>query len=197
MKEFWNQRYGATEYAYGTEPNVFFKSQLDSLQAGKLLMPAEGEGRNAVYAATLGWETTAFDSSISGREKAMKLASEKGVNITYRIEDAREVSFPEASFDAIGLIYVHLPPDFRQLLHQRILSWLKPGGHIILEGFGKDQLQFQSGGPRDINMLFSKAMLEEDFAALKNLHIEEASIDLEEGLYHVGKAAVVRLVGEK
>lgn len=197
MKEFWNQRYGATEYAYGTEPNVFFKSQLDSLQAGKLLMPAEGEGRNAVYAATLGWETTAFDSSISGREKAMKLASEKGVNITYRIEDAREVSFPEASFDAIGLIYVHLPPDFRQLFHQRILSWLKPGGHIILEGFGKDQLQFQSGGPRDINMLFSKAMLEEDFAALKNLHIEEASIDLEEGLYHVGKAAVVRLVGEK
>lgn len=197
MKEFWNQRYGATEYAYGTEPNVFFKSQLDSLQAGKLLMPAEGEGRNAVYAATLGWETTAFDSSISGREKAMKLASEKGVNIAYRIEDAREVSFPEASFDAIGLIYVHLPPDFRQLLHQRILSWLKPGGHIILEGFGKDQLQFQSGGPRDINMLFSKAMLEEDFAALKNLHIEEASIDLEEGLYHVGKAAVVRLVGEK
>ena len=61
MKEFWNERYSQEAYAYGTEPNAFFKSRIDQLSPGKLLLPAEGEGRNAVYAATKGFEVSAYD----------------------------------------------------------------------------------------------------------------------------------------
>ena len=63
MKDFWNERYGAPEYAYGTEPNVFFKQELDGLKPGRLLLPAEGEGRNGVYAAEKGWSVSAYDWS--------------------------------------------------------------------------------------------------------------------------------------
>lgn len=197
MKAFWNERYAAPEYAYGVQPNEYFKQELDLLTPGKLLMPAEGEGRNAVYAATRGWEVTAFDSSISGQTKALQLAEEKKVTIDYQVLDAFEADFPEDSFDAIGLIYVHLPADFRQSFHQRVVSWLKPGGKLILEGFGKAQLQYQSGGPRNLDMLFSPEMLREDFASLKNLEIAETLTELREGLYHVGQAAVVRVKAEK
>lgn len=197
MKAFWNERYAAPEYAYGVQPNEYFKQELEKHAPGKLLMPAEGEGRNAVYAATLGWEVTAFDSSISGQTKALQLAEEKQVTIDYQVLDAFEVDFPEDSFDAIGLIYVHLPADFRQTFHRRILSWLKPGGQLILEGFGKEQMHYQSGGPRNPDMLFSVEMLREDFASLKNLEITETLTELREGLYHVGEAAVIRVTGEK
>lgn len=195
MQAFWNQRYNEPGFAYGIQPNHFFKTQLDRLTPGKLLMPAEGEGRNAVYAATQGWNVTAFDSSSSGQRKAYQLAQEKKTELLYLLEDAREVSFPTASFDAIGLIFVHLPPDFRSDFHQRVVSWLKPGGHLILEGFAKDQLQHPSGGPKDPAMLFSEAMLREDFQLLKDIHIESLTTTLDEGQYHVGSAAVVRLTG--
>lgn len=197
MKAFWNERYAAPEYAYGVQPNEYFKQELEKHAPGKLLMPAEGEGRNAVFAATLGWEVTAFDSSISGQAKALQLAEEKQVTIDYQVLDAFEVDFPEDSFDAIGLIYVHLPADFRQTFHRRILSWLKPGGQLILEGFGKEQMHYQSGGPRNPDMLFSVEMLQEDFASLKNLEITETLTELREGLYHVGEAAVIRVTGKK
>ena len=85
MKDFWNDRYGRAEYAYGKEPNVFFKEQLDQLQPGKILLPAEGEGRNAVYAAEKGWQASAYDWSENAYKKAMQLAEEKKVNIDYQI----------------------------------------------------------------------------------------------------------------
>ncbi len=197
MQAFWNQRYEEPGFAYGTQPNLFFKTQLDLLTPGTLLMPAEGEGRNAVYAATKGWTVTAFDSSSSGQRKAHQLAQENTVTLHYLLEDAREVSFPEASFDAIGLIFVHLPPNFRSDFHQKVVSWLKPGGYLILEGFSKDQLQHPSGGPKDPAMLFSEAMLREDFQLLQDIHIESITTTLEEGQYHVGSAAVVRLTGTR
>ncbi len=197
MKAFWNQRYDEPEYAYGTQPNLFFKDQLDQLTPGKLLMPAEGEGRNAVYAAGKGWEVTAFDSSSSGQKKALQLAQEKKVTLNYVVADALEIVFPEASFDAVGLIFVHLPPDLRSIFHQKVVSWLKPGGTLILEGFSTDQLHHPSGGPREPAMLFSTAILREDFGTLQSLHIEEMITTLDEGRYHVGSAAVIRAVGTR
>ena len=77
MKEFWEIRYAEKQYAYGENPNVYFKEQLDKLKPGKILLPAEGEGRNAVYAAKQGWEVMAFDLSSEGKNKAEKLAAKK------------------------------------------------------------------------------------------------------------------------
>jgi 2-polyprenyl-3-methyl-5-hydroxy-6-metoxy-1,4-benzoquinol methylase len=87
MSEFWNERYALKEYVYGTEPNVFFKTQITKLSPGKILFPAEGEGRNAVHAARLGWDVYAFDSSNEAKKKSELLAKKQSVKINYRVND--------------------------------------------------------------------------------------------------------------
>lgn len=195
-KEFWNDRYGASEYAYGVEPNLFFRQQLDTLNPGKLLLPAEGEGRNAIYAATRGWKVTCFDQSEMGRRKALQLAAEKGVEIDYRIASIDDFDTNER-FDAIGLIYVHLPPNLRTPFHTSMVDLMKPGGRVILEAFSKEQLGRTSGGPQNLQLLYSIEELEDDFNDLEDLSIEELEVDLKEGPFHQGNAMVLRLIANK
>ncbi|MUU77466.1 class I SAM-dependent methyltransferase [Winogradskyella endarachnes] len=196
MNDFWNERYANEEFAYGTEPNAFFKQQLDKLKPGKLLLPAEGEGRNAVYAAAQGWEVTAFDMSKKGKEKALKLAKLNDVKITYQVIGAEEFKTDE-EFDVIGLSFVHLPIEIREQAHQHLLQFLKVGGTIIFEGFAKGQLGNTSGGPKNAAMLFSIEEVKNEFADLDFKILEEKTIELSEGDYHKGKAQVVRFVGVK
>lgn len=197
MKEFWNERYRSEDYVYGTEPNAFFKEQLDRLLPGRILLPAEGEGRNAVYAARQGWQATAVDISEAGRDKALRLAAQTEVEITYLVGSFGETELEVAAFDCIGLIFAHFPPDHRRLYHQKIIQLLKPGGTLILEGFSKEQLAYQSGGPKNEAMLFSVSELQEEFAVLTELKVRQELIELREGAYHEGPASVVRLTGKK
>lgn len=197
MSEFWNQRYAAEEFAYGTDPNLFFKEQLEKIKKGKILLPAEGEGRNAVFAASLGWDVTAFDISTEGKRKAGELAARNKVSFNYLIADYENIQFEPATFDCIALIFAHMPADKRTEYHQKMLSFLKPGGFVLLEGFSKKQINYSSGGPRDFRMLYSKAELETDFQQLSILQIKEVETELNEGGFHNGTAALVRLVGKK
>jgi SAM-dependent methyltransferase len=202
MKEFWDARYKDSAFAFGEEPNEYFKEQISNLKPGKLLMPAEGEGRNAVFAATLGWEVWAFDMSSEGKVKAEALAADRGVTIDYRVGELSEIRYPENEFDAIGLIYVHFPPNLRAQYHQQLDRYLKPGGILILEAFNKNHLKFnsenpQAGGPKNIEMLFSMEELKSDFSNYDIIELEEKEVELKEGIYHVGQSAVVRFVGRK
>lgn len=195
MSEMWNERYAQEDYVYGKQPNDFFKEQLLKLQPGKILLPAEGEGRNAVYAASQGWEVIAFDSSSEAMKKAEKLATEYGVKINYKIDSFEDFNTEENTFDAIALIYSHTTN--RQKNHQRLLKSIKPGGVLILEGFSKNQIELTSGGPRKIELLFSKEEIQSDFASLSEMKIGEEFIFLKEGEFHEGYAAVIRLIGIK
>jgi len=197
MNSFWNERYAVDAYVYGTEPNEFFKEELEKLTPGKILFPAEGEGRNAVFAATMGWEVTAFDASTEGKKKAEKLAEVNGVNIQYEINDYDNIQFEPASFDCLVLIYAHMHPLKRNAYHKKLISFLKPGGKLILEGFSKKQIQNNTGGPRDVNMLFSIEELKSDFDGMARLTVEETTIILKEGQFHDGKADVIRIVGTR
>jgi cyclopropane fatty-acyl-phospholipid synthase-like methyltransferase len=192
-KEMWNKRYSGNGYVYGTEPNEFFREQLSKLKSGKLLLPAEGEGRNAVYAAEKGWNVSAFDQSETGREKALALASAKNVQIIYSVSALDDVEYPKNSFDVIGLVFAHFPQDKREKYHKKLISFLKPGGTIILEAFSKEQINFESGGPKDTNMLYSATDLRNDFSGFNNLEISTLNNELSEGQYHIGKASVIRL----
>jgi SAM-dependent methyltransferase len=197
MSEFWNERYASTEYAYGIEPNIFYRDNLKSIPPGKILFPAEGEGRNAVYAAKLGWDVTAFDVSTEGKKKAEMLAESVNVNIGYIISDFDNVSFPLNHFDCIVLVFAHMNPVKRQEYHRKLISFLKPGGILILEGFSKKQINNSSGGPRDINMLFSADELQSDFGLLSEIKISETDYILNEGPFHQGIASVIRANGIK
>jgi cyclopropane fatty-acyl-phospholipid synthase-like methyltransferase len=199
---FWDQRYSQAEFAYGKEPNEYLKAKLLDLPPGRILFPAEGEGRNAVFAATLGWDAFAFDISVEGKKKAEKLALINGVVIDYRVEDLEEADYPSDYFDAIAFSFTHFPEVKRRIFHQKLSAYLKKGGILILECFGKKHLNYQkdnpnAGGPKDESMLFDLAELKEDFKGFDFLEGYETETKLTEGLYHVGKASVVRLFAVK
>jgi 2-polyprenyl-3-methyl-5-hydroxy-6-metoxy-1,4-benzoquinol methylase len=150
---FWNQRYTENETVYGLEPNHFFKSFIDTHQPGSILLPAEGEGRNAIYAASKGWKVDAFDFSPVAREKALKRAKESGVNINYYTIKA-EAFKADKLYDAVALIFVHLPERVRKPFHQQVYGSLKSGGYMVMEAFAKEQIHNTSGGPKDPALLY-------------------------------------------
>ncbi len=202
MKEFWDDRYKDQEYAYGTEPNRFFKEQLEKLHPGKILLPADGEGRNGVFAAKLGWQVTSVDLSAEGKLKALSLAEANRVTLDYIVGDLEGLQFEPASFDVVGLIYAHFAADQKAALHRKLNKYLQPGGILILEAFGKDHLKFNNcnpkvGGPKEPGMLYSAEEIKVDFPDHDRILLEEKDLLLNEGQYHVGTGAVVRFVGKK
>ncbi len=195
MSQFWNDRYRNEAYAYGKEPNAFFKEQIGKLKPGKLFVPGAGEGRDAVYAASLGWDVTALDLSSEGRTKAMQLAAEKDCSIRYEVLDIGSFDLKTPRFDAIALIYFHLPAPLREAIYPKLASALNSGGILILEAFHPSQLRFNSGGPKDISMLISAADTERSFASLEKMISLETEVVLDEGPFHQGPAFVTRFAG--
>ena len=194
---FWNERYSQRDFVYGESPNVFFAEVLSSLKPGNIILPCDGEGRNAVFASTKGWNVHAFDLSEAGKLKADHLALKYGTVIQFQITDALLAIYPENSADVVALIYTHLPPMIRKTLHQNIIKWLKPGGKVILETFCPEQLKNSSGGPKDINMLYTKEVLSADFKDLSIELLDYAQIELSEGKFHEGPADVIRMIATK
>lgn len=202
MQQKWNERYKEPEFAFGKAPNLFFKEWLPKFTPGKILMPADGEGRNGVFAARLGWEVTSFDYSIEGQSKALQLAKENEVMLEYIVGDFDDLHFEKEAFDAIGLIYAHFSADKKPLFHRKLNEYLKPGGIIILEAFSSRHLYFNNldpkvGGPKEIDMLYSEAEIKADFDNYDMLQLAEEEILLNEGKYHIGKGAVIRFAGRK
>ena len=202
MKDFWENRYGKKEWAYGREPNRYFKDQLNTLPEGGILLPADGEGRNSVYAASCGWEVTAFDLSEAGRNKAIKLAAEKGVSIKYLTGNLADLDFPEASFDAMALIFAHFPSQFKTDFHKKLIKYLKYGGTLIFEAFSLEHLKYSAanpaaGGPKDPEMLYTTGEIEKLFPNIEILELIQMETTLDEGLYHQGLSSVVRFTGRK
>lgn len=200
MKQFWEDRYGKEEFAYGEEPNQFLKEQLANVEPGTILFPAEGEGRNAVFAAELGWYVCAFDLSSEGQRKANLLAQKKDVEIDYILDPISDLPYAENQFDAMALIYAHFPADVKSSFHKLLSSYVKPAGIVIFEAFSKNHLALnneKAGGPKDINMLFSVEEVQSDFSNFEVLYSKEEEVELSEGLYHNGISSVVRFVGRK
>ena len=199
----WDERYADESYAYGTEPNVFLRDAIQQYAlTGSMLFPAEGEGRNAVYAATQGLAVTAFDMSIEGKKKALRLAEQAQVLINYEVGNLFELPLIQKQYDAAALIYAHFPPPILSQYHQKIGELIKPGGMIILEGFSKGHLPLREanpkvGGPNKLEMLFSTDSIQNDFPDFEILLLEEVEIELAEGLYHNGLGKVIRFVGKK
>ncbi len=202
MKDFWNKRYGNNEWAYGEKPNEYFREQLTNFKTGKILLPAEGEGRNAVHAAKLGWDVSAFDLSFEGKAKALELAKNCRVQIDYKVGELSELIYKENYFDAIALIYAHFPAKVKSAYHKKLDKYLRKGGILIFEAFSKSHLKFSSvnknaGGPKNVDMLFSTDEIKSDFENYKIIELVEKEVLLDEGIYHKGRSSVIRFVGKK
>ena len=194
---FWDQAFDTLHYKYGTEPNAFLRAQAHRLHAGSsVLVPGDGEGRNGVWLARQGHAVLSVDSSAVGLRKARALAAEQGVPLRTLQADLAAWTPAPASADAVVLTYVHLPAALRSTVHRNLARALRPGGWLLLEAFHPQQLQHQSGGPKDAAMLYTLDQLHTDFGGL--LHevlAQECTVPLDEGRGHYGMAHVVRWLG--
>jgi len=195
MQDFWDIRY-QEEGVYGFKPNPFWVNQLSNISGTHCLLPCEGEGRNAIWAAQQGWMVDAFDGSQVATKTCKKWATKAQVEVNCFRKDAFDFQ-PSLEYDAIGLFYSHMPPSLRAEFHRRAVSWLKPGGTIVLEAFHNQQLGLTSGGPQALDMLFTCEILKDDFNELELQSCEALVMELDEGPYHQGTAHIVQFVGIK
>ena len=198
--EMWDQRYSSEEYAYGKEANIWLSeriSQITPPQNNRALFPADGEGRNAVWAARVGWNSEVFDLSSVGKEKCHKLSQEHAVSVEYEVDDLSLREFPEKIYDLIACSWFHTPSQIRKVHMPRMLHSLKSGGHFIMEGYHTSQMPMQSGGPKSLDLLFDLdevlgELIGEDAPPMHIIHTTVNSTVLNESALHEGRARVVR-----
>lgn len=152
--DFWDERYSVSKYVYGEHPNSYLKEQLKNLPVGSILFVGEGEGRNGVYAAKLGWKVSAYDLSVEGKKKAERLARKHNVQVDYKVGELHELDYQKEQFDAIAVIFTHFHSKLRASMHTELSGYLRPGGYIIMEVFSKKQIDYQvegdsGGGPQE------------------------------------------------
>ncbi len=192
----WDERYDHQRFFYGEEPNYFVARRLEGMAAGRGLFLAEGEGRNAVYAAGQGHAVTAVDSSAVGQSKALGLAAARGADLDYRLADLLADPWHEESWDFIVLCFCHLPPEVMPEVHRRVAASLRPGGTLVLNSFAKAQFGRKSGGPPRLEWLHDLEELMGQFPGL-DLDGEVKEVELRESVGHHGAAMVIELTGTK
>jgi hypothetical protein len=194
---FWNDRYAVAGHVYGEEPNAFVAEVASHIPAGPVLCLAEGEGRNAVYLATLGHRVTAVDQSEVGLAKARRLADTHGVEITTVTADLGGYDIAVGAWAGIIATFAHLPPAVRRRIHHDVATGLMPGGVFILEAYTPAQLAFNTGGPKAPELLMTLASLREELSGLAFGIARELERDVTEGTGHTGRGAVVQVLARR
>ena len=199
MLHFWDDRYNEDEFAYGKKANDFLASITFRVPTGKkALCLAEGQGRNAIFLAKAGFDVLAVDQSAAGLQKALELAKEENVEIKIQEADLSSYNIPEESYDCIVSIYGHFDPKTRAYIHRQAVRGLKKGGQFILEAFSKDQLKYDTGGPKALDLLYDLQELEADFDGGLEFQIKrQLNRVVEEGRYHTGMSSVIQIQGTK
>jgi SAM-dependent methyltransferase len=201
MSEFdrWQGRYAAAEYVFGEAPNAFLASKKELLpKSGRVLAVADGEGRNGVWLAEQGLDVLSLDFSPNGQAKAKALAAKRGATLSFELADVHEWTYPEAAFDVVVEIFTQFSDPA-----QRAQKWagmrraLKPGGLLLLEGYTPKQLEYGTGGPKQLDHLYTRALLMGAFGDLATVEIDEYDVHMSEGGGHSGMAAVIDLVARK
>jgi 2-polyprenyl-3-methyl-5-hydroxy-6-metoxy-1,4-benzoquinol methylase len=198
-REFWDQRYRAPEYIFGTAPNRFLASQQSLFRPGQeVLDVACGEGRNSVWLASLGCHVLGVDVSPLALEKAARLALERKVAVTWSEADIRNWQWEPARFDAIVCIFIQFAePGQRARVFDGLKATLKPGGMVVLQGYTPKQVEYKTGGPPQASHMYTATMLREAFAGFELLHLREHEDVLSEGTKHVGRSALIDLVARQ
>jgi SAM-dependent methyltransferase len=195
----WEARFATPDYAFGKEPNYFLKSCQQILpRRGRALAVADGEGRNGVWLAEQGLDVVSLDFSPAAQNKARALAAERGVKVTLVRADVHVWDYPQTAFDVVVEIFAQF-----SLPAQRAIKWrgmrraLKSGGALIIQGYTPKQLEYGTGGPKQVENLYTRAMLEQAFGDFRDVHVIEEEREMREGTSHAGMSAVIGLTAIK
>ncbi|MBU0473905.1 MAG: methyltransferase domain-containing protein [Bacteroidetes bacterium] len=193
----WNDRYGGSDFLFGKKPNEYFKSKLENLQIGKLYLPGDGEGRNAVYAAQNGWDVFSVDFSDVAIKRAQNFAEEKNVKVNIGFSNLITAELPQNEYDVLGVSFLHFNDENKKIVHNKLKESIKVGGYVILECFSEEQIKLNSGGPRKKDSLYTKEELKKYYTDFEYIELEETKIVLDESDGHRGDAYVVRMFARK
>lgn len=195
----WNRRFSEPGYLFGTEPNRWLHGHASLWHAGqRVLCVADGEGRNSVWLAQQGLTVDAFDVSEVGVRKARDFARITGVKVNFAVADIATLQWPESLYDGVAAIFIQFAdPALRARIFAGMVRCLKPGGTLLLQGYGAKQLEYRTGGPGIESHLYTPQMLREAFAGMEIVELREYEDDLSEGAGHTGHSALVGLVARK
>jgi len=195
----WNQRFSGDDYLFGREPNDYLRAQASLLPAGgSVLCVADGEGRNSVWLAKQGFRVQAFDISEVGVAKARKLGSDAEVSVDYTVSDCEQWSWTAQRHEGVVAVFVQFAdPEMRARLFANMVHTLKPGGVLILQGYTPRQLEYKTGGPGQLSHLYTAELIRESFKDLQIVELIEYEAELNEGVRHAGRSALLGLVATK
>lgn len=193
----WDERFSSPEYVYGTEPNDFLAGEASRIPPGRVLALADGEGRNGVHLAALGYDVTSVDSSAVGLAKAQRLAASRNVRITAIVADLAGFEIVPESWQGVVSVFCHLPPAVRRPMHERVVRGLAPGGVLLLESYSVRQLGRGTGGPTNAELLMTLEAARDELRGLDLLLAHEVERDIHEGALHAGPSAVVQVIARK
>ncbi len=195
----WEARFAAPDYVFGREPNYFLAACKPPLpKSGRALAVADGEGRNGVWLAEQGLDVVSLEFSPTAQAKAKALARARGVTVTFHLADVHTWDYPDSAFDVVAEIFTQFStPEERETKWAGIRKTLKPGGLLIVQGYTPKQLEYGTGGPKQIENLYTRAMLEQAFGDFHDMRITEEELELHEGTSHAGMSAVIGLTARK
>ena len=197
-QEMWNKRFSTPDYVFGEEPNAFLVAQAALLGQGQALALADGEGRNSVWLAQQGFSVDAFDFSVPAIDKAKALAEKHQVSVNFIHSDWQSFDWKPAYYDLVaGVFFQFAGPDERAELFEKIKQCLKPGGVLVIQGYGKNQLTYNTGGPGKLDHLYDEDLLRQAFAGFEVQVCETYETSINEGAGHSGMSALVGFVARK
>lgn len=195
----WEQRYSTPEYLFGTEPAAFVRREATRLApASRILCLADGEGRNSVHLASLGHHCTAMEFAPSAIAKGRALAAGRGVEVAFVEADIRDWQWQPDSFDAVMAVFIQFAdPALRDDIFAGSIRTLRPGGLLFLHGYTPAQLALGTGGPPQVENLYTPELLARAFAGTEVLRLHEYEAVLDEGRGHHGRSALIDLIARK
>lgn len=198
-RDTWNRRFQGDDFLFGTEPNAWLREHAGAWVPGhRVLCVADGEGRNSVWLAGRGLRVDAFDVSEVGVAKARALARARGVEVDYAVADVDGIDWPRDLYDGIAAVFIQFAdPALRARLFARMVSALRPGGTLVLQGYTPRQLEYRTGGPPHADHLYTEEMLRSAFAMLEIVQLREYDAEVREGKGHNGRSALIGLVARR
>jgi SAM-dependent methyltransferase len=194
----WEARFSSETYLFGEEPNQFLKDQIAYLKNGHALAIADGEGRNSVWLAKLGLEVDAFDFSQAAIQKAHHLAQKNQVRVNFTCSSWQDFSWESDKYDyVVGIFFQFVNPEKRLKLFQRMIQTLKIGGLLLIQGYGKDQLIYKTGGPGELDHLYDESLMRDLLPNFEFLELKTYEAAISEGTGHVGLSSLVGVVAKK
>lgn len=195
----WDARFAQDGYLFGSAPAAFVLRQAWRVAPGRrVLSVAEGEGRNAVFLAEQGARVTAFDGSGTGIAKARRLAAERGVSLELHHADIAEWDWAAPPYDVVlGVFFQFAPPPLRARIFAGMAEALLPGGLLLLHGYAPRQIGYRTGGPGQVENLWTLDLLRGAFAGFEILHQADYDADLAEGAGHSGRSGLIDFVARK